>query len=302
MTEPSAAVPFLRIWKMDGEIRIIHAERISDELERLLVSANKRLPDFTVAALERARAAEADARAVKVLDIIGRNLDSAACHDLPICQDTGMAVVFVSVGKNIHVADASLEDAINEGVRRAYVNGGLRLSVVRDPLFDRVNTQDNTPAVIHIEMNGDEHLADKLCITVAPKGFGSENMSRIKMMTPAATPDDVVDFVCESVRAAGSNPCPPIFVGVGIGGDFESCALLAKRALIRESANPDARYAELERRMLERINALGIGPQGFGGRTTALGVMIEQAPTHIAGLPVAVNINCHVSRHMSVVI
>lgn len=287
---------------MDGEIRIIPASRVSEEVERLFVDANKHLPEFVTSSLDMARAAEDNTRACAVLDIIGENLKSAARCDLPICQDTGMAVVFVSVGKNVHVADASLEEAINEGVRRAYVNGRLRLSVVRDPLFDRTNTNDNTPAVIHIEMNGDECFADKLQITVAPKGFGSENMSRIKMMTPAATPDDIVDFVCDSVSAAGSNPCPPIFVGVGIGGDFESCALLAKKALLRESSNDDARYAELEKKMLERINALDIGPQGFGGRTTALGVMIEKAPTHIAGLPVAVNINCHVSRHMSTVI
>lgn len=284
-----------------NDIRIISAERVAKEVERLFVEANKTLPSAVCGALDAARRTENSERGIAVLDVIKNNIACAEQYGLPICQDTGMAIVFVSIGKNVHVAGASLAEAINEGVRLAYVKGKLRLSIVCDPLFDRKNTEDNTPAVIHIKTVGGDG-ADELKITVAPKGFGSENMSRLKMMTPAATADDVADFVVDCVREAGSNPCPPIFVGVGIGGDFESCAYLAKKALLRESANRDARYAALEKQIFERINALGIGPQGFGGRTTALGVMIEQAPTHIAGLPVAVNINCHVSRHMSVVI
>ncbi len=284
------------------DIRLISAQRVTEETERLFVEANKHLPSAVCAAIEAARGNEKSERGTAVLDVICDNLACAERHDLPICQDTGMAVVFASVGKNVHIVGASLEEAINEGVRRAYVNGRLRLSVVSDPLFDRKNTQDNTPAVIHIRTVGDGEGANVLRLTAAPKGFGSENMSSLRMMTPAATPEDIVSYVVECVSRAGSNPCPPIFVGVGIGGNFESCARLAKAALLRDTPNADSRYAALERQMLERINSLGIGPQGFGGSTTALGVMIEQAPTHIAGLPVAVNINCHVSRHMSVVI
>ena len=283
-------------------IRVISAEEITACVERLFVSANKELPKFVTDAIYKAKSCESCERAASVLAILEKNLECAKEHDIPICQDTGMAIVFAKVGKNVHISGASLEEAVNEGVRRAYVDGLLRLSVVSDPLYDRKNTGDNTPAVIHIEMNGYEEVEDKLVLTVAPKGFGSENMSFLKMMTPAANEDDIVNFVVNSVKSAGSNPCPPIFVGVGIGGNFEKCALLAKKALIRETPNIDARYAALEARILREINNLGIGPQGFGGDTTALGVMIEQAPTHIAGLPVAVNINCHVSRHETAVI
>ena len=283
-------------------IRVISAEEITACVERLFVSANKELPKFVTDAIDKAKSCESCERAASVLAILEKKLECPKEHDIPICLDTGMAIVFAKVGKNVHISGASLEEAVNEGVRRAYVDGLLRLSVVSDPLYDRKNTGDNTPAVIHIEMNGDEELADKLVLTVAPKGFGSENMSFLKMMTPAANEDDIVSFVVNSVKNAGSNPCPPIFVGVGIGGNFEKCALLAKKALIRETPNTDARYAALEERILREINNLGIGPQGFGGDTTALGVMIEQAPTHIAGLPVAVNINCHVSRHETAVI
>ena len=211
-----------------------------------------------------------------------------------------MAVLFADVGQELHISGGSFEDAVNDGVRRAYADGFLRKSVVGDPLFGRANTGDNTPAVIHVRLVP----GDTLKLTAAPKGFGSENMSAIRMFTPSATPADVVDFVVDAVRRAGGNPCPPVCVGVGIGGDFEQCALLAKRALIREpnEQSPDPEYAALEAQMLEAINRLGIGPQGTGGDVTALAVCVEHAPTHIAGLPVAVNINCHVMRHAEVIL
>ena len=216
---------------------------------------------------------------------------------MPVCQDTGMAVVFADVGQEVHIAGGLLEDAVNAGVRKGYVEGLLRLSVVSDPLR-RVNSGDNTPAVLHVRLVE----GDRLKLTVAPKGFGSENMSGVRMLTPAASREDVIAAVVDLVKKAGSNPCPPMVLGVGIGGDFELCAYLAKKALCRSLSerNPDPFYAELERDMLDAVNALGIGPQGFGGRTTALGLGIEQYPTHIAGLPVAVNVGCHVTRHASV--
>ena len=216
----------------------------------------------------------------------------------PICQDTGVACVFLKIGQDVHLT-GNLEDAINEGVRQGYAEGYLRKSVVRDPL-DRVNTGDNTPAMIYYELVP----GDTLEITVAPKGFGSENMSAIKMLRPSDGEQGVKDFVLQVVEAAGPNPCPPIVVGVGIGGTFDKAAYLAKKALMRsvDVPNPKPYYANLEKELLEKINALGIGPQGFGGKTTALAVNIEEFPTHIAGLPVAVNINCHVTRHKTEVL
>lgn len=218
---------------------------------------------------------------------------------IPICQDTGMAVVFVEVGQDVHFIGGNFEQAIHEGVRQGYVEGLLRLSVVGDPL-ERKNTNDNTPAVIHTRIVP----GDKVELMVAPKGFGSENMSRIKMFTPSATKEDIINFVVETAKLAGSNPCPPMVLGVGIGGDFELCAYLAKKALCREVSqhNPKEEYRLLEQEMLERVNQLDIGPQGFGGITTALSVAIEQYATHIAGLPVAVNVGCHVTRHKKVTI
>jgi fumarate hydratase subunit alpha len=214
---------------------------------------------------------------------------------VPICQDTGLAVVFVELGQKVHIVGGDFEEAINAGVRAAYLDGYMRCSVVGDPLFSRKNTGDNTPAVIHVNIVP----GDRLRITAAPKGFGSENKSAIRMFTPAASPRDVSDFVVDTVLRAGGDPCPPVVVGVGIGGTFESAALDAKRALTLPTTyrNPDERYAELEDELLDRINATGIGPQGFGGRTTALAVNIIARPTHIAGLPVAVNVGCHVTRH-----
>ena len=283
-------------------MRIINVNTITQNIKDMCIKANHFLAEDMDQAMKHALDTEQSPLGRQILDQLQDNLKIAAEDMIPICQDTGMAVVFVKVGMKVHITGASLEDAINEGVRRAYVGGLLRLSVVEDPLFDRKNTEDNTPAVIHIEMNSDELFADKLVITAAPKGFGSENMSFLKMMTPAANAEDIMDFVIDCIKTAGSNPCPPIFVGVGIGGNFEKCAYLAKKALLRETPSKDVRYAALEERLLEKINALGIGPQGFGGDTTALGVMIEHAPTHIAGLPVAVNINCHVARHETVVL
>ena len=232
-----------------------------------------------------------------MLSIISDNIDAAKRINVPICQDTGMAVVFVEIGKEVYVEGDTVEVAVNKGVRAAYLDGYMRCSVVADPLFDRKNTNDNTPAVVYLSTCE----GDRIRITALPKGFGSENMSAIKMFTPAASPEDIIQFVLETVRRAGSNPCPPIVLGVGIGGTFDQCALLSKKALARDinDSNPDARYAQLEREMLERINGLGLGPQGFGGSTTALAVKINQAPTHIAGLPVAINVCCHVARHAS---
>lgn len=234
-----------------------------------------------------------------ILNDLCRNMDAAREMQIPICQDTGMAVVFVEVGQDVHFIGGDFEQAIHEGVRQGYVEGLLRLSVVGDPL-ERKNTNDNTPAVIHTRIV----QGDKVELMVAPKGFGSENMSRIKMFTPSATKEDIINFVVETAKLAGSNPCPPMVLGVGIGGGFELCAYLAKKALCREVSehNPKEEYRLLEREMLERVNQLDIGPQGFGGITTALSVAIEQYATHIAGLPVAVNVGCHVTRHKKVTI
>ena len=280
------------------EIRFIKAETVAEEIKKLFLSAVTELPEFAVDSIRRAASRETSDTGRKIFETLEENLDAANDLGVPICQDTGMAVVFADIGRLVHISDGTLEDAINEGVRRAYAGGALRLSVVEDPLYGRKNTNDNTPAVIHIRFTE----GDRLVLTAAPKGFGSENMSALKMMTPSATEDDVVRFVVDTVARAGANPCPPIWVGVGIGGDFESCALLSKKALLREGPSSDARYAALEERLTSEINELGIGPQGFGGSVTCFGVFVEHAPTHIAGLPVAVNINCHVSRHKTAII
>lgn len=280
-------------------MREISFLQISDVVRDLCIRANKLLPeDLTACIVHNARNEEKELPKSIMSDML-KNLDCAKEMNLPICQDTGMAIVFVELGQEVHIVGGDFEAAINDGVRRGYVDGLLRKSVVSDPL-ERVNTNDNTPAVIHTRIVS----GDKLKITVAPKGFGSENMSRIKMFTPSATKEDIVDFVVETVKTAGGNPCPPIVLGVGIGGSFESCAELAKKALCRSVAqrNPKPLYAELEGIMLEKVNETDIGPQGFGGRTTALAVNIEEAPTHIAGLPVAVNVGCHVTRHAEAIL
>ena len=277
-------------------MRTISAQEITDTVARLCIEANTRLPQDVQAALDKARQEEPWPLAKSTLDLLWSNLSAAKEENLPICQDTGMACVFVELGTDVHI-DGSFEAAIHEGVRRGYTDGYLRKSIVADPLR-RGNTGDNTPAAITV------HLVDgEGCrITVAPKGFGSENMSQIKMLKPSDGLEGVKAFIMKVVEDAGPNPCPPIVVGVGIGGTFDKAALLAKKALMRNTnvRNADPFYAQLEEEMLEKINALGIGPQGVGGKTTALAVNIEKMPTHIAGLPIAVNINCHVTRHKTV--
>ncbi len=275
-------------------MREIDCKLITDTIAELCVEANLHLPRGMRECIENAAKSEKSELCRSVLGDITANLDAASELSVPICQDTGMAVVFAEIGQDVHITNGLFEDAVNAGVARGYVDGKLRLSIVRDPL-ERVNTNNNTPAVIHTRIVS----GDRIKLTVAPKGFGSENMSRLKMFTPSAAKEDIVKFVVETVSVAGSNPCPPIVVGVGIGGDFEYSALLAKKALCRDlnTRNPNPLYNEMEKTMLTEINKLGIGSQGFGGTVTALYVNIEQAPTHIAGLPVAVNMGCHVTRH-----
>lgn len=277
-------------------INTIHVDRITQTVSELCIRANKVLPRDIERKINAAGKNETCDLARSVLSDLERNIEAAREYDLPICQDTGMAVVFLEIGQDVHFTGGLLYDAVNEGVRQGYEKGLLRKSVVGDPLR-RVNTDDNTPAVIHTVVTG----GDSVKITVAPKGFGSENMSGIKMLTPFDGREGVVNAVLEIVKKASNNPCPPMVVGVGIGGDFEQCALLSKLALCRstEERNPDRYYRALEDELLEKINLLDIGPQGFGGKTTALAVNIETAPTHIAGLPLAVNIGCHVTRHAS---
>lgn len=275
-------------------MREINVSAVENAVADLCVSANKVLPKTLENRLKLAMRGEESEIAKSVLCDLCDNLVAANELDVPICQDTGMAVVFLEIGQDVHFVGGNLYDAINNGVSKGYTTGLLRKSVVSDPIRQK-NTEDNTPAVIHTKIVSGE----KVKITVAPKGFGSENMSRVFMLTPADGEAGVISAVLDTVKLAGSKPCPPIVVGVGIGGDFESCAYLSKLALCRDvdKPNSDEYYADLERRILEEINKLGIGPQGFGGKTTALAVNIETAPTHIAGLPVAVNIGCHVTRH-----
>lgn len=275
-------------------MRELSVSRITDAVERLCIEANTRLPEDVQCAIEASRAQEDWGIAQGVLDQIIENYTIARKESVPICQDTGMACVFLEIGQDVHLVDGDLREAVDEGVRRGYERGYLRKSVVADPIR-RGNTGDNTPAMLYTEIVPGEQVK----ITVGPKGFGSENMSDLRMFTPAATRQDLVDYIVGVVQKAGSNPCPPVVIGVGIGGDFEKCALLAKEALCRPLSrrNPNPDYAALEQELLEKINALDIGPQGFGGQTTALGVNIETYATHIAGLPVAVNVGCHVTRH-----
>ncbi len=276
-------------------MRNIDAKIIEDTVARLCIEANLRLPDDVVSAIERAKKTEPWDGAKRILSLIGDNVRIAAEKTLPVCQDTGMACVFLELGQDVHI-DGDLEEAVNNGVRRGYGDGYLRKSVVCDPLR-RVNTGDNTPALLSVKLVPGESLR----ISVMPKGFGSENMSALKMLKPADGIEGVKRFVLETVEKAGANPCPPIIVGVGIGGSFDKAAYLAKHALLRQLDEPnhDEYYAALERELLDAINALGIGPQGFGGKTTALAVLIETMPTHVAGLPVAVNISCHATRRKS---
>jgi len=280
-------------------MRDIHYNDIASAVEKLCIRAAVWLPADIAMQIECASECEVSPAGIAALEDIMENFKYAAEKGLPICQDTGMAVVFAEVGQEVHITGGAFEDAVNEGVRRGYINGFLRKSVVSDPLR-RVNTEDNTPAVIHTRLVP----GDKLKITVAPKGFGSENMSKMKMFLPSNTQQQIIDFITECVSVAGAQPCPPVIVGVGLGGTVEKAALLAKQALSRpvDTRNADKYYADMEMKCLEQINALGIGPQGFGGNTTALAVNIEVFPTHIAGLPCVVNMGCHATRHTDCVL
>jgi fumarate hydratase subunit alpha len=275
-------------------MREIDSKIITDTVARLCIEANTHLPEDMKTCICRFREEEPWPQAKEILDRIVENYKIAAAEAMPICQDTGMAVVYADLGQDVHIEGGLLSDAINEGVARGYTDGYLRKSIVGDPIR-RGNTGDNTPAVVHIRLVA----GDRLRLTVSPKGFGSENMSKICMLTPAAGLEGVKRFVKQTVLTAGANPCPPMMLGIGIGGTFEKVAELAKEALVelREGPHPDPYYDALEKELLEEINAIGIGPQGFGGKTTALSVRIKAYPTHIAGLPVAVNVGCHVTRH-----
>lgn len=279
-------------------MREISAVKITETVKKLCIEANCHLTDDIKNCIKCARDNEPWAQAKEILCRIIENYEISDDKNKPVCQDTGAACVFLKIGQDVHI-DGDVTEAVNEGVRQGYKEGYLRKSIVRDPL-DRVNTGDNTPAMIYFELV----QGDKVEITVAPKGFGSENMSKIAMLRPSDGVEGVKDFILKTVEEAGPNPCPPIVIGVGIGGTFDKAAYLAKKALLRpvNIHNQDEFYCNLEKELLEKINSLGIGPQGFGGRTTALAVNIEKYPTHIAGLPVAVNINCHVTRHKTEVI
>lgn len=279
-------------------MRTIETAQITAAVAKLAMDANYHLSEDIYQALVAGKEQEESPLGKQILSQLVDNACIARDEAMPICQDTGMAVVFVELGQDVHICGGSLTDAINSGVAQGYTEGFLRKSVVDDPLFVRQNTKDNTPAILHVSIVPGE----KLHITLAPKGFGSENMSALKMFKPAEGVAGVKQFVVETIFNAGSNPCPPIVVGIGIGGTMEKAALLAKRALIRpiDTRNTNPQYAELEQQLLELINNTGVGPQGLGGRVTALAVNIEYFPTHIAGLPVAININCHATRHAAV--
>lgn len=282
------------------DFRVIKAEKITETVKELLTDCNYNIGSDITNALEKAKETEKSEVGRQVLCQLIENNKIAHDEQIPLCQDTGMAVLFVQYGDKVVIDGGSFKNAVTEGVRQAYKEGYLRKSVVNDPVFDRINTKDNTPAIIHTEIVPGERIV----ITAGGKGFGSENMSAIKMLTPSYGAEGVIDFVLDTVRKAGPNPCPPMVVGVGIGGTFEKAAQLAKKATFRsiETSNPDPRYAEIEQQLLDRINKMGFGPAGLGGTTTALGVNIETYPTHIAGMPVAVNICCHAARHKTAAI
>lgn len=277
----------------------LQVSKITEAVKRLAIEANYFLPEDVKNRLESQRKKEKWILASDTLGRIISNAELAAKEELPMCQDTGMAVVFLEIGQDLHLVGGDLEEAVNEGVRKGYEEGFLRKSVVKDPL-NRVNTKDNTPAVINISIVP----GDKLRVMVAPKGFGSENMSQLKMLKPSDGRQGVKDFILKVCKEAGPNACPPIVVGVGLGGTFDKAAALAKKSLMRPLDKPNSNpyYAEFEKELLEEVNKLGIGPQGYGGETTAIAVAIEYYPTHIAGLPVAVNINCHATRHKEVIL
>ena len=277
------------------EIRRINAPDITETVKKLFMDMNYYIGEDILCALKNAKEKEVSPVGKNVLDQLIENHKIASAEEVPICQDTGMAVLFVEYGDHVVIENGSFEEAVQEGVRQAYIDGYLRKSVVSDPVFDRVNTKDNTPAIIYTSIVP----GDKIHILAGCKGFGSENMSSVKMLTPSAGVDGIKKFIMDTVKYAGPNPCPPIVVGIGIGGTFEKAAMLSKKATLRpiDTHNPDERYAALEDELLTAINETGFGPAGLGGSTTALGVNIETFPTHIAGMPVAVNICCHAARH-----
>ena len=280
-------------------MREIDVSIIEEAVTELFISANAVLPNDLENLIKKAKDTETNKTAKNIFCDMCKNLDAARKNDIPICQDTGMAVLFIEIGQDVHFVNGNLNTAINNGVRKAYLDGKMRCSIVKDPIL-RGNTNDNTPALIHYSVVD----GDKVKLTASPKGFGSENMSKIKMFTPSATEEDIINFVVDVVKTADANPCPPVVLGIGIGSDFEGCAILSKKALTRDISipNENSYYKALEEKILKEINKLNIGAQGFGGDITALGVNIETAPTHIAGLPVAVNVGCHVTRHKEIVI
>ncbi len=281
-------------------MRKISADEIKDKVAMLCKKANYKLPDDVKSAIKEAYNKEKSSLGKEVLSQIIKNYEIAENSKVPICQDTGIAVFFIKIGEDVKIVDGDIYDAINEAVRKGYLEGYLRLSMVKDPLYERENTLDNTPAIIHLEIVKGENLE----ITLMPKGAGSENMSKMTILTPSASEEDIENFVVKTVKEGGANACPPVIVGVGIGGNLESCTLLSKKALLRDvgKQNPDLKYAQLERRILKKINKLGIGPSGFGGIYTALAVHIETAPCHISNLPICVNLNCHAARRASLII
>jgi len=280
-------------------LREINVSVIENTVRDLCIDANFVLPESLCNTIKESVANETDTLGKEILCDLCENLKAAKEISVPICQDTGMAVIFLEIGQDVHFTGGNLVDAVNKGVSRGYLEGFLRCSVVKDPLF-RENTNDNTPAIIHTSIVE----GDRVKITVAPKGFGSENMSGVKMLNPSANREDVIEAVIDIVKKAGGNPCPPMVIGVGLGGDFEFSAYLSKKALCRDVSerNKNPFYAELEKDILEAVNNLDIGPQGFGGKTTAFAVNIETYPTHIAGLPLSVNIGCHVTRHKTTIL
>jgi len=281
-------------------MRKISAAEIKDKVAMLCKKANYKLPDDVKSAIKEAYNKEKSSLGKEVLFQIIKNYEIAENSKVPICQDTGIAVFFIKIGEDVKIVDGDIYDAITEGVRKGYLEGYLRVSMVKDPLYGRENTSDNTPAIIHLEIVKGENLE----ITLMPKGAGSENMSKMTILTPSAREEDIENFVVKTVKEGGANACPPVIVGVGIGGNLESCTLLSKKALLRDvgKQNPDLKYAQLESGILKKINKLGIGPSGFGGIYTALAVHIETAPCHISNLPICVNLNCHAARKASIVI
>jgi fumarate hydratase subunit alpha len=281
-------------------MREVDVKEIIPVVKKLCIDANYYMGEDVIAKIKELKAKEESSTAKSVLEILLENYELAEKEQMPICQDTGVAVCFIEVGQDVHLTGGDFVEAINEGVRQGYKDGYLRKSMVGDPIIDRINTKDNTPAIIYTDIVP----GDKIKITIAPKGGGSENMSEVKMMKAADGIEGVVDFVVDRISRSGGNPCPPIVVGVGLGGNFEQSALLSKKSLMRSltEKNPDPKWAEVEAEILEKVNNLGIGPQGLGGRTTALGVHILAKPCHIASMPVAVNVQCHAARHKTTVI